>query len=133
MRIYTLAEARALLPEVAPVVGAIQRAYRALRALQASVASDNRRTGADGNLIADPWQEGESDGLETLAAAVREGAATLEGWGIELKDPDKGLIDFYWRQDGEIAYLCWFAGEPSLTYWHRLHDGFAGRRRIAER
>lgn len=132
MRIYTLDEARALLPQVAPVVIAIQRAYRELRALQASLGQAAEMASADGNLTANPWDEAGAPRQEALAAAVRDGAAKLDIWGIELKDPDRGLIDFYWLRGGETVYLCWLAGERELAFWHSLRDGFAGRRPISE-
>ena len=39
-----------------------------------------------------------------------------------------GLIDFPAELDGEIVYLCWQFGEPEVAFWHRIEDGFAGRR-----
>jgi hypothetical protein len=130
VRIYTLAEAQALLPQVIPVVRQVRDAYIALRALRAQVAADQRRAWADGSGMADPWAEGEGGGedrMERLNAELRAGAAALERWGIELKDPERGLIDFYHERDGEIVYLCYLLGEPEIRYWHGLRAGFAGR------
>jgi hypothetical protein len=32
--------------------------------------------------------------------------------------------------DGHEVYLCWRLGEPEVIYWHELHTGFAGRKRL---
>ena len=32
------------------------------------------------------------------------------------------------RREGDIVYLCWQRGEPSIDWWHPTDTGFAGRR-----
>ncbi len=52
--------------------------------------------------------------------------------GIEVKDLDKGLIDFpYRRANGEVVYLCYLLGEPAIVAWHRIDDGFRGRQSLS--
>ncbi len=48
--------------------------------------------------------------------------------GCELKDMDRGLIDFYSVQNGTLVYLCWKEGEAKITHWHSLEEGFPGRK-----
>jgi hypothetical protein len=48
--------------------------------------------------------------------------------GIELKDPNVGLIDFPAKRFEEKVYLCWKLGEPEVMFWHDLQSGFKGRR-----
>ena len=51
----------------------------------------------------------------------------------EVKDPDKGLIDFRTTRRGRETYLCWQLGEGDrITYWHDLETGFAGRKLIED-
>ncbi|HXF99819.1 MAG TPA: DUF2203 domain-containing protein [Bacteroidota bacterium] len=67
--------------------------------------------------------------METLVEIVRG----LEARGILVKGLDQGLIDFpHIRSNGEEVYLCWKVGENDIGYWHRIEDGYAGRRRIEE-
>ena len=131
MRLYTVAEAAALLPQVIPMLEQLRTAFVALRALRAAVAAESRGASGDGNLLADPWAGGDAkDRAEALNAALRGAAAQLESWGIELKDPERGLIDFYHDRMGEVVYLCFLLGEGSLGYWHTLDGGFAGRQSL---
>ena len=62
--------------------------------------------------------------VEELDAVVQE----IEASGVHLKDVQLGLVDFPAEIDGEIVYLCWQFGEPEIAFWHRVEDGFAGRR-----
>jgi len=48
--------------------------------------------------------------------------------GAEVKDLDTGLVDFPALHRGETVLLCWQLGEDEIAWWHRVDDGFAGRR-----
>jgi hypothetical protein len=48
--------------------------------------------------------------------------------GAQVKDLDSGLIDFPTLHHGETVLLCWQLGEDEIAWWHRVEDGFAGRR-----
>ena len=128
VRLYTLEEASALLPRVIPVVERLRDAYLKLRALQAATAADARGATGDGSLLADPWgDEGGENRIDALNHDLRQAAAQLDRWGVELKDPERGLIDFRHERDGEVVYLCYMLGEPGIRFWHTLEGGFAAR------
>ncbi len=129
MRFYTVEEARAILPAVIEIVERVRQASLELRTMRATQLMDIRGASGDGQLLANPWaaDEGE-DSSEAPWKALENGSAELEALGIEIKDADRGLIDFYSSRDGEAVYLCYLLGEPELAYWHSLEDGFAGRR-----
>ena len=60
-------------------------------------------------------------------------AKSLEKKGILVKSLEDGLLDFpHVRENGEEVYLCWKVGENDILYWHRIPDGFAGRKPINE-
>jgi len=65
--------------------------------------------------------------METLVEIVK----SLDERGIVVKGLDEGLIDFpHIRENGEEVYLCWKIGEDDILYWHRIPDGYAGRKSI---
>ena len=53
---------------------------------------------------------------EALVEEINERLARINGWGIELKGIDEGLVDFPSERDGRVVYLCWRLGEDA----HRL-------------
>lgn len=115
-----------MLPRVIPVLEQLRTCIRELRAGRTAVEAANRGVSADGALVAGPW------GPPAVRRRVEEEAgraiAQLNAWGVEVKDPERGLVDFYHERDGEIVYLCFLLGEPDIAYWHTLSGGFAGRR-----
>jgi hypothetical protein len=67
--------------------------------------------------------------MEELVLQVRK----LNERGIEIKDLNKGLIDFpSVRANGEEVYLCYMLGEETIIAWHPIEGGFASRQPISD-
>jgi hypothetical protein len=49
---------------------------------------------------------------------------------IQVKDVDRGLIDFPAIIGGREVFLCWELGEERVEFWHDLDSGYGGRERI---
>jgi len=116
-RLFTVEEANALLPEIVPLLEILRDSQRAMAERQDHVLSS-----ATGN-------GGGSAGKEFLEASQAAGRALAEitGHGIEVRDPEAGLIDFPAERDGEEIFLCWRLGEDAVAWWHPTDSGFAGR------
>ena len=67
---------------------------------------------------------------ESAARSLKSIVSRVQEIGCQLKDVESGLVDFPTLYRGEEVYLCWKLGEPSITSWHHVADGFAGRRPI---
>jgi hypothetical protein len=65
-----------------------------------------------------------SSRIDRWNEAIRE----IGKLGVEIKNPDMGLIDFYSVRDNQVVFLCWQRGEPEVRYWHTLEGGYNGRR-----
>ncbi len=122
MKLFTVQEANALLPSVRVILAKIQRAHRKL-----SHYRDDARKAAE---AAEQGGGGIVDGvayahiLHELTSQMTE----LEGLGVQLKDFERGLIDFPSLRDGRVVLLCWQMGEgDELEWWHDVDAGFAGR------
>ena len=49
---------------------------------------------------------------------------------IQIKDLDRGLIDFPALIGGREVFLCWEQDEDDIEFWHELDAGYAGRERL---
>lgn len=127
-RIFTVDEARALLPEVREIAESMQEHKREFER-QRSLLKD-AGTHAAGN------GHGSRDALAAQPAAERQvqeiqsRIEQLARIGVEVKGIDEGLVDFPSMRDGRIVYLCWRVGEPDILYWHEVEAGFRGRQSL---
>lgn len=65
--------------------------------------------------------------LEAIHTRLRELIDEIAGHGVQVKDADRGLLDFPADRDGRVVLLCWMVGEERIAHWHTVEDGFAGR------
>ena len=49
---------------------------------------------------------------------------------IQIKDLDRGLVDFPAIIGGKEVFLCWEQDEEDIEFWHDLDAGYAGRERL---
>ena len=49
---------------------------------------------------------------------------------IQVKDTDRGLVDFPAIVGGREVFLCWEQDEEDIEFWHDLDAGYAGRERL---
>ena len=122
MKLFTVAEANALLPAVREILKKIQDARRKLTSYrnEAKAAAEQAEQGGGGF----------SDGLRYADLLIDLTSQTneLEVLGVQLKDFDRGLVDFPSLRDGRVVLLCWQIGEgDEVEWWHNVEDGFAGR------
>lgn len=130
-RLFTLEEANALVPALQIEFGRIARARAEIGPVIAALG------GADASMAilqdpgeAPPGQEVEAARLRALAVEITEAVERVNDLGCLVKDVDAGLVDFYAEQDGDTVFLCWQFGEPAISTWHGLEEGFAGRKPI---
>src|SRR5258705_1511911 len=122
MKIFTLEEANALLPTVQGVLHKIQRAHKRLAAyrVEAKRASEGADGGGGGLVDGQFYAE--------LLMKLTELMNNIESLGVELKDLERGLVDFPSLREGRVVLLCWQIGEgDELEWWHDVDSGFAGR------
>ncbi|HET7566357.1 MAG TPA: DUF2203 domain-containing protein [Gaiellaceae bacterium] len=130
MRHFTPEEANAALAEVRPLVERlVARRREHVEALERQEELERKISGNGGGI---PPAE-----LAAAAAEVEEVARDLARLvdeigehGAQVKDLDTGLIDFPALREGETVLLCWQLGEDEIRYWHRVEEGFAGRREL---
>jgi hypothetical protein len=87
-------------------------------------ARDHPDHGLSGRLEAE-WRN--------LTKRIDESVSALRAEGIELKQLESGLVDFYALLEGELVFLCWRTDEAEVGFYHTLEGGFAGRRPLSAR
>lgn len=68
--------------------------------------------------------------VEAETAGVARCVEGIHELGGQVKDLDRGLVDFPARHEGKDVLLCWQVGEGEIGYWHELGEGFGGRHEL---
>ncbi|HEV3231034.1 MAG TPA: DUF2203 domain-containing protein [Candidatus Dormibacteraeota bacterium] len=128
-RTYTPAQANAALPEVEAIVRRVADVLPAIPEMQERVRTAAFKAARAVASEADRLElEAAEEQLAGAEMALTVALGSLERMAIQVKDPWTGLVDFLSDRDGELVELCWRLGEPSVAHWHRIGEGFRGRR-----
>jgi hypothetical protein len=135
IRLFTLEEAEAVLPEVRSILNQLRLQKKKVEALEDQKAveqltwlqPDGTVSPKAGDAIVriERQQMKEAKQFTDLLRRVTD-------LGAQLKDLDAGLIDFFAMRGDDLVLLCWRDGEDRIGYWHDLESGFPGRRPIGE-
>ncbi len=119
---YTVAEARALLPEVRKRLKQLAKLRQQLEALDEVLRAQNS-VGQDlGGPRVNRWV--------VAVAAIKQAVLWFHNAEIQIKDLDRGLIDFPAIIGGREVFLCWEQDDEDIEFWHDLDSGYAGRERL---
>ncbi len=62
--------------------------------------------------------------------AIHEGISDITARGIQIKDLDRGMVDFPHLRNGREVFLCWELEDEDIEFWHEIDSGHAGRERL---
>lgn len=122
-KLFTIAEANALLPRVRVLMKEMFRIREEAMALRPDVWPVLEKSVGNGG----SRKAGE---LLELFKGFEKLLAELHSFGCELKGLDQGLVDFPAILHGRQVYLCWQYDEPEIAFWHDVDAGFAGRQSL---
>jgi hypothetical protein len=128
-RLFTINEANALLPTLRPLMQKILENIRRLKSTTEAVIR-NKQLDPEAADLMERLQE--NDEIARLVKEVKDWVEEIHRHGCLCKGVEQGLIDFPCMLGAEVVFLCWQLGEASVNHWHRIEDGFIGRRPLLE-
>ena len=116
---FTLDEAGDLLPWLTEKLREIRDLFQTLTETGFDVLKGRWELGGNGRGVSPSPDE-----YRTLIEMVAE----LDKKGLLIKDFSQGVVDIpHILPNGEEVYLCWMLGEPKVSFWHKISEGFMGR------
>jgi hypothetical protein len=119
---YTREEARALLPQIRQWLkrlGELRAEFAKCEATLKELMAPGRDLGGE---VVNRWVR--------LMPEIRELLLEFQRREIQIKDLERGLIDFPAIMDGKEVFLCWEQAEDDIEFWHDLEAGYGGRERL---
>jgi hypothetical protein len=128
MQHFTPEEANAELEQVRPLVAQlVEIRQEHTAALERQEDLEQKIRGNGGGIPPAELAQATAE-VDAVARRLARLVDGITSHGAQVKDLDTGLIDFPALRHGETVLLCWQLGEDEIAWWHRVDDGFAGRR-----
>jgi len=119
---YTREEARALLPQIQEWLQHLKHLHQRLGQYDQRLSQLLRQDLDLGGGTVNDWIRTLCDTQRVLREFLRR--------DIQVKDLNRGLIDFPAIIGGREVFLCWEQDEEDIAFWHDLDTGYAGRERL---
>ncbi len=128
-RLFTVNEANLLLPTLRPLIEQILENLRRLKS-KSEIVIRKERLDPEGPDLMKRLRKDEE--IARFVGQVKGWVEEIHSYGCVCKGVENGLIDFPCMLGAEVVYLCWQYGEASVSHWHRIEEGFAGRRPLLD-
>jgi hypothetical protein len=119
---YTRDEARALLPRIRQWLAELAELRNVAEEYDKRLAQMLANGSDVGGDPVHQWIKA----LAGVKTVLRE----FQSREIQIKDLDRGLLDFPAFIGDQEVFLCWEKDEEDIEYWHDLSSGYAGRERL---
>ena len=134
MKTFSLEEAQLLLP----ILESLLRRAIAAKANASQVDADllklSQKIFLAGGLLVDVAAVARKRMAQrTAVQQAQDALQEIDSIGVQIKDLDKGLLDFPCQIGEQIVLLCWQLGEAKIDFWHTVEAGFQGRQPLDER
>lgn len=133
-RTFTLNEALDLLPVLETLLRRAAVNKKRVAEIDAEFQQVNQRIMMHGGLSVDivPLAHLRAE-RDKLSQSITDALSEITAMGVQVKDLDIGLLDFPCIVEGRMVLLCWKLGEETITHWHGVDEGFAGRKPITDK
>jgi hypothetical protein len=120
---FSLEEARTLLPELRRALRDAHRRRDVVQQTDKELGAAVQKTGSDvgGEKVS---------GLLLDMLQLNNQLRHIHEMGVQIKDFDRGLVDFPHLRDGREVFLCWELEEDDIEFWHDIDAGYGGRERL---
>jgi len=133
-RTFTLDEAKSLLPVLESLLRTAISEKKIVDEADAEQQALQHRVFLNGGMFLDivPLARRKAERARAEQRG-KDALAEIDSIGVQVKDLNIGLLDFPCEVEGQIILLCWKLGEKTITHWHGVQEGFAGRKPIDQR
>lgn len=129
-KLFSVEEANSLLPEIGTILDEFKDRKNLFFELKEEVLELTEIVDGEG------YRSEELIKKERILRAISKEIENLfeeiAKLGCIVKDIDNGLVDFISIFQGKKVFLCWKHGEDNVSWYHDMHTGFTGRKKIEE-
>jgi hypothetical protein len=129
---YTVRQANDRLPELTRLLLHLQEEGRKLAEAHGEQVALRQKIRGNGHNV-EERQATLNKSEAPIEESLRQGVEQLASWNIQVKDLERGLVDFPALREGRTVFLCWELGEPEVAFWHETTTGYASRQPVDDK
>ena len=133
-RHFTLGEAEQTRREVEPLLVDAMESRRKMGELDQSLGELATRIMMTGGMLVAIGDAARLRGeRDHLVRVIQSALEQIQATGCVVKDLEVGLLDFPAMLNNQEVFLCWRIGEDRIRFYHKVDEGFAGRKLLDPR
>lgn len=133
-RHFTLGEAEQTRREVEPLLLDAMESRRKMGELDRSLGDLATRIMMAGGMLVAIGDAARVRGeRDHLVRVIQSALEQIQATGCVVKDLEVGLLDFPAMLNNQEVFLCWRIGEDRIRFYHKVDEGFAGRKLLDPR
>ncbi|MDP7665030.1 MAG: DUF2203 domain-containing protein [Nitrospinota bacterium] len=125
-KIFSVREARTLVPDLRPRLLRMREIREHLDRYRDEAEQTSRDVDRGGSTMPSAAD------YFPLVGEITSHLKYFQAIGVLIKDLSAGLVDFPSIRDGRVVFLCWHAGEETVSHWHEVDAGIADRNQIEQ-
>ncbi len=134
MKLFSLDEAQSLLPILESLLRRAIDAKASAGLVEAELQMLSQNIFLSGGMLVDVASVARKRLTQrTSVQQAQDALQEIDSIGVQVKDLDKGLLDFPCQLGEQVVLLCWQLGESRIDYWHTMEAGFQGRQPLDDR
>jgi hypothetical protein len=134
MKLFSLDEAQSLLPILESLLRRAIDAKASAGLVEAELQMLSQSIFLSGGMLVDVASVARKRLTQrTSVQQAQDAIQEIDSIGVQVKDLDKGLLDFPCQLGEQVVLLCWQLGETRIDYWHTMEAGFQGRQPLDDR
>src|SRR5277367_4188016 len=134
MKTFSLDEAQSLLPILESLLRRAIDAKASAGLVEVELQMLSKNIFLSGGMLVDVEAVARKRVAQRAAIQQAQDAIQeIDSIGVQVKDLDRGLLDFPCQIGEQVVLLCWQLGETKIDFWHTVDAGFQGRQPLDER
>ena len=129
---FSVAEVNARLPLVLRIMEDLRKAWLRCQDIRGKLQNFQRESMSHNSVeIVETMRrlKVEEEALEREIKGLEDEVSQIGGI---VRDPRRGVVDFFSVRDGQLIFLVWTLGEEMVEFWHELDAGIVDKRSISE-
>ena len=122
IRLFTVEEANALLPELEKILKRFDQKKRISEKMHDELLMEELLCGSSSSAVSKSFLEEEAARLDQALSAIESEIHAIRALGCKVRFLSKGWVDFPAQRGEMVVFFVWKRGEDAVRYYREVED-----------